>query len=211
MELSKYIDQTLLKPASISEIEKLCKEALKYQFASVCIQPCYTHFAKKLLKGSSVAVCTVLSFPLGADDIEVKKFAAKHAALSGADEVDMVMNLSLFLSGEKEEVLKEIQEVKEQLPDQLLKVIIETCLLSSDQKRIATELVAKSGADYVKTSTGFSKGGATLEDVELLKKASCGLCKVKASGGIRTKEEALAMIAKGAERIGTSSGAKLCS
>ncbi len=210
MQLSKYIDHTLLKAdASKSAIEKLCTEAKEYHFQSVCVNPAYVKMCHQLLKDSDVAVCTVIGFPLGQMTSEAKTFEAVNAILNGADEVDMVLNIAALKDGDYAYVTKEIADIKKALGDHILKVIIETCLLTDDEKVAACKCIMEANADFVKTSTGFSSGGATLEDVELLKKTVGDKCKVKASGGIKTQEDMLKMIALGADRIGTSSGVKL--
>lgn len=206
-DLSLYIDHTLLKPTATSEqITKLCEEALEYGFASVCVPPCYVSLASSLLKKSKSAVCTVIGFPLGYSCKEAKIAEAKFALNSGATEIDMVMNLSKFLSKDFLYVLQEIQEIKRLIGENVLKVIIETCYLSSDEKKKACDICIEAKADFVKTSTGFGSFGATLEDIDLLKKSVGTACQIKASGGIKDRQTALAMIEKGASRIGTSSG-----
>lgn len=212
MELASFLDHTLLKPnCSFEEVENLCKEALEYQFASVCIHPCYVETCAKILKGSCVAVCTTIGFPLGANTKTTKVFEAKEALLNGATELDMVMNLTAFFSGEYDLVLEEISEIKRHCEANILKVIIETCLLTQEQIEKACQIVCKASADFVKTSTGFSKSGAHVEDVKLMKQIVGERCQVKASGGIKTKEDALTMIEAGATRIGTSSAVQIAS
>ncbi len=210
MKRSKYIDHTLLKPDTTkAQIIQLCKEAKEYDFASVCVNPCWIETARKELAGSDVNVCVVIGFPLGAMTSASKAFEAKDAIERGADEVDMVLNVGWLKDGDDAAVTNEIKAVKEAVGSHVLKVIIEACLLTNDEKVRACQDAEKAGADFVKTSTGFSTGGATVEDVALMKKTVGDRLKVKAAGGIRTKEAMDAMIAAGAERIGTSNGTKL--
>ncbi|MGX8709515.1 MAG: deoxyribose-phosphate aldolase [bacterium] len=211
MELETYIDHTLLKPnATKGQIETLCKEAREHHFASVCVNSYYVPLANTLLKDSGVTVCCVVGFPLGAMSTQGKASETKQAVQDGAGEVDMVINIGALLDGDYEAVLQDIRAVaREAHPKALLKVIIETCLLNDDQKVKACELAVEAGADFVKTSTGFSTGGATVHDVELMKRTVQGKAKVKASGGVRTYEDAMNMIHAGADRIGTSNGVKM--
>ncbi|WP_332236878.1 deoxyribose-phosphate aldolase [Sporolactobacillus sp. KGMB 08714] len=208
MNIAKYIDHTLLKQnATKNEILRIIEEAKKYQFASVCINPCWVRLAAEELKGSAINVCTVIGFPLGAGTSAVKAFEAEKAIQDGAREIDMVMNVGALKSGDREYVEKDIRAVVDAARGKaLVKVIIEACLLSDEEKTLACQLAVKAGADYVKTSTGFSSGGATAEDVALMRRAVGKEIGVKAAGGIHTKEEAETMIAAGATRIGTSSG-----
>jgi deoxyribose-phosphate aldolase len=210
-ELAKYVDYTLLKPiATTEEIDKLCKEAREYGFWSVCIGPEYVKRAASTLEGTAVRVCTVVGFPLGFDDPGVKLVEAKDAIEDGADEVDMVMNLGAFKSGEVDLVSAEIREVADYCRSRgkLLKVIIECCYLTDEEKAKAARLVEQAGADFVKTSTGFGPSGAKVQDVVLLKK-NLTRCKIKAAGGIQTLGQALEMIQAGADRLGTSHGVKI--
>ncbi|MBQ6221457.1 MAG: deoxyribose-phosphate aldolase [Solobacterium sp.] len=210
MSKNKYIDHTLLKPESTpQDIEKLCLEAKEYDFASVCIQPCYVKMAYGLLKETDVKVCTVIGFPLGANTTETKIQEACQAVEEGAEEIDMVINIGALKAGDTVYVTEEIRRIKEAVGEHILKVIIETCLLTDEEKVLACQCAVNAGADFVKTSTGFSKGGATVEDVRLMKQTVGDRCRVKASGGIRTPEDFNAMIEAGAARIGTSSGIKL--
>lgn len=210
MDIAKFIDHTILKPtAQRKDIEKLCTEAKEYNFASVCVNPCWVAYASKLLEGSSVKVCTVIGFPLGANDSAVKAFEAKTAIKQGASEVDMVINIGALKAGEYDIVKQDIQAVREASAGKILKVIIETSYLTDEEKQKACRICTDCGADFVKTSTGFSEGGATAKDVALMAKAVKGKAKVKASGGIRTREDALKMIEAGASRLGTSSGIKI--
>ena len=210
MKLSKYIDHTLLKPnATKKEIEKLCKEAKKYDFASVCINPCWVKLAKKLLKGTTVKVCTVIGFPLGQNTTLIKGAETQAAIKDGADEIDMVINVSWVKQHDVNAIVKEIALLKAICKKRVLKVIIETCLLTDAEKTFACKCAVSAGADFVKTSTGFSTGGATVHDVELMKKTVGKNAKVKASGGIKTPQQFKEMIKAGAERIGTSNGCNL--
>ena len=210
MSKNKYIDHKLLKPESTpQDIEKLCLEAKEYDFASVCIQPCYVKMAYGLLKETDVKVCTVIGFPLGANTTETKIQEACQAVEEGAEEIDMVINIGALKAGDTVYVTEEIRRIKEAVGEHILKVIIETCLLTDEEKVLACQCAVNAGADFVKTSTGFSKGGATVEDVRLMKQTVGDRCRVKASGGIRTPEDFNAMIEAGAARIGTSSGIKL--
>ena len=208
--LASYIDHTLLKPiATKADILKLCEEAKQYHFASVCVNPCWVSLCAELLKGTDVKVCTVIGFPLGANTSEIKASEAALAIQQGADEVDMVINIGALKEGNTEKVYQDIVAVRKASVGKVLKVIIETSYLTDEEKKTVCKLVAKAGADFVKTSTGFSSAGATPEDVKLMKEAS-GI-KVKASGGVRTKEDALKMIEAGASRLGASAGVKIVS
>lgn len=205
MDFSKYFDHTILKPAaSAEEVKKICKEAMYNDFASVCVNQYRTAMVKELLDGTDVAVCTVIGFPLGAVSTEVKVFETKEAIKAGADEIDMVINVGALKDKDYDYVKNDIEKVKEACGTKILKVIIETCLLSDDEKRKACELSVLAGADFVKTSTGFSTGGATIDDVSLMKYTVAGKAKVKASGGIRDYKTAKDMISAGADRLGTS-------
>ena len=207
MELSKYIDHTVLAAdATRQKIIDLCREARENNFASVCINSSWVALAKKELEGSDVNVCTVVGFPLGAASSAAKAFEAETAVKDGASEVDMVINVGALKSGMYDFVKEDIKAVRKAVGDKVLKVIIETCLLTDDEKRIACQLSEEAGADFVKTSTGFSKAGATVEDVRLMRSSVSERVQVKASGGIRSYETALAMIDAGATRLGTSSG-----
>jgi len=210
MKYNKLIDNTLLKAdATKEQIKALCEESIKYDFKSVCINPSYIPYAKEILKGSDVLVCTVIGFPLGQMTTKAKVFEASDAVEIGADEVDMVINIAKLKDHEYDYVLNEIKEIKKAVGNHTLKVIIECCLLTNEEIVKASELVKEAGADFVKTSTGFSKWGAKVEDVALMKKTVGDACEVKAAGGVRTHEELLEMVEAGATRIGTSSGAKL--
>ena len=207
MKLNKYIDHTLLKPdASQEQIETLIEEAKKYDFASVCVNPTWVNFAAQALKATDVKVCTVIGFPLGANTPELKAFETSDAIQNGANEVDMVINIGALKSRNFDLVERDIRAVVEAAKGTLVKVIIETCLLTDDEKVKACQIAQKAGADFVKTSTGFSTGGATVEDVALMRKTVGPNMGVKASGGARSYEDALAFIKAGATRIGASSG-----
>ena len=211
MKLSKYIDHTLLKPESTrADIQKVVDEAIKYDFASVMVNPCWIPFVKEQLRGTDVLAACVIGFPLGANTTAVKVYEVEDAIKNGADEVDMVLNIGMLKGGDDEYVTNEIRALKKAAGTHTLKVIIETCLLTDEEKVRACKDAVAAGADFVKTSTGFSTGGATVEDVKLMKKAVEGSpVKVKASGGVRTPEEYQAMSDAGAERIGTSHGCSL--
>ena len=213
-DLAGLIDHTLLKPEATSvEIEKLCAEAKKYGFASVCVNPCYVSLCAKLLQGTEVKVCTVIGFPLGATSTSSKAFEAEQAIRDGAQEVDMVLNIGLLKSGEYEYVESDIFAVVSTARRYrlLTKVILETGLLNDDEKVKACVLAKRAGADFVKTSTGFSKGGATVGDVALMRRVVGSAIGVKASGGVRSREDALAMVASGADRIGASASVRIVS
>ncbi len=204
--LAKYIDHTLLKPdATPDEIKKLCAEAREYGFASVCVNSCYAALASAELEGSGVEVCCVVGFPLGAMDMASKAIEARNAVAAGAQEIDMVMNIGRLKGAEYEYVRADIATVV-QTAGVPVKVIIETCLLSDDEKRWACQIAEQAGAAFVKTSTGFSTGGATAEDVRLMRETVSERVRVKAAGGIRNYETAMAMIEAGADRLGASAG-----
>ena len=207
MGLNKYIDHTILKAtASSSDVQKLCEEAIEHEFYSVCVNGCYVADAKHLLQGTDVKVAAVVGFPLGAMTTAAKVFEAKEAIENGASEIDMVINIAKLKDGEFEFVENEIRQIKEAIGDNVLKVIIETCYLTDEEKVKACELSLVAKADFVKTSTGFGTGGATYEDVKLMKSVVGDNAKVKASGGVRDKETAQKYVELGAERLGTSSG-----
>ncbi|HEM3611468.1 TPA: deoxyribose-phosphate aldolase [Streptococcus suis] len=207
MKLNKYIDHTILKPETTQEqVEKILAEAKEYDFASVCVNPTWVALAAESLKDSDVKVCTVIGFPLGANTPAVKAFETKDAISNGADEIDMVINIGALKTGNYDLVLEDIKAVVEASGDKLVKVIIEACLLTDDEKVKACQLSQEAGADYVKTSTGFSTGGATVTDVALMRKTVGPDMGVKASGGARSYEDAIAFIEAGASRIGASSG-----
>ena len=215
LELAKMIDHTILKAnATQSDIEKLCDEAKKYNFASVCVNPYWVPLASDLLKNSTVKVCTVIGFPLGATSSESKAYETEIAILQGADEVDMVINVGAMKNNQTDIVENDILAVvnsarktgKTQNKNIIVKVILETCYLTKDEIKNACLCAKNAGADFVKTSTGFGTGGATVEDVVLMKETVGSSMEVKASGGIRDYETAIKMIEAGATRLGTSSG-----
>lgn len=205
-DIAKYIDHTLLKAdAQRQEVIDLCSEAKEYGFFSVCINPSFIELSKKELTGSDVKVCTVIGFPLGASTSETKAFETKDAIEKGADEVDMVINISRLKEKDYDYVLSDIKSVVDSAQKKaLVKVIIETCLLTDEEKVKACELAKQAGADFVKTSTGFSVSGATKEDIVLMRNTVGQEMGVKASGGVRTYEDAVLMIQSGASRIGAS-------
>lgn len=211
-ELAKMIDHTILKPnATKEEVIKLIEEAIKYEFASVCINPTNISLAAKMLAGTPVKVCTVIGFPLGANTTEVKAFETKDAIEKGAEEVDMVINVGKLKDGDFEYVLKDIQGVVNEAKGKALtKVIIETCLLNNEEKIMACKLAKEAGADFVKTSTGFSTGGANPEDIKLMRETVGETMGVKASGGVRTYIDAMAVVNAGASRIGASASIDIC-
>ena len=210
--LSSLIDHTNLRPDALhSDIEILCKEAVQYKFASVCINPVYVSYAKSILKDENPKVCSVVGFPLGADSEEMKYAEARFLIFQGVDEIDMVMNIAFLKERKLDLVKNETKKVVEAADGNCVKVIIETSLLNQDEKALACNIVMESGAAFVKTSTGFSSPGATLEDVRLIKKVVGDRVGIKASGGIKTKNEALKLIEAGATRIGTSRGVEIIS
>lgn len=209
-DLSTYIDHTVLKPTtSVTDIIRLCEEAATHKFAAVCVPPCYVGLAANQLRGTGTNVATVIGFPLGSSTTAVKVAETKDAVENKADEIDMVINVGAIKSGMWDAVTADIRAVVEAAGDAKVKVIIETSQLTDEEKVRATECTIEAGADFVKTSTGFIGGGATVEDVMLLRRTieeKGSSCRIKASGGIRTKADALAMIEAGADRIGTSAG-----
>ena len=210
MNPAKLIDHTILKPvASKEDVRRICDEAKQYGFFSVCINPYWVAYAKELLQGTDVKVCTVIGFPLGANTTAVKEYATRDALKHGADEIDMVINLGALKSGDYDTVLSDISAVRKACEGHILKVIIETSQLTEEEKVKTCELAAKAGADFVKTSTGFTGGGATAADVALMRKSIPANMQVKASGGVRSREDFDAMVAAGATRIGASSGVKI--
>jgi len=212
MKLNKYIDHTLLKSdATYAQIEKLCSEAQENEFFSVCVNSYYVKKCVALLSGSSVKVCTVVGFPLGASTMETKRFEAMKAVAEGASEIDMVMNNSAVKSGDWQYVQNDMASLAQVCHQQgaILKVILETCLLTDEEKRKACEIAKRANVDFVKTSTGFSTGGATEDDVKLMRSIVGDKIGVKASGGIRDAETALRMIRAGASRLGTSASVEI--
>lgn len=211
MSIAKMIDHTALKPQTTrADVEKLCAEAARYGFASVCVNPCWVSLCAQLLQGTEVKICTVIGFPLGANTPAVKAFETQQAILQGATEVDMVLNVGAMKDGDHALVREDIAAVVAAAKDRaLVKVILETCLLTDDEKRMACRLAKEAGADYVKTSTGFSTGGATVEDIALMRAEVGEEMGVKASGGIRDYAAARAMAEAGASRIGASAGVQI--
>ena len=210
MNYNKMIDHTVLKADTpLDTVKKICDEAMEYGFASVCINPCHVAYCADYLKDSDVNVCTVIGFPLGANTSAVKAFETKDAIANGADEIDMVMNIGALKDKNYDLVRDDVKAVVEAANGTLVKVILETCLLTEDEIKKACELCVEAKADYVKTSTGFSTRGATIEDVRIMKEAVHGKAKVKAAGGVRTPEDMVKIVAAGADRIGTSAGCSL--
>jgi deoxyribose-phosphate aldolase len=210
-ELIKMIDHTVLKPDAMEEqVINACQEAKEYGFASVCVNPCFVSLVKQQLQGSEVKVCTVVGFPLGATTTKTKEFEAREAVENGAQEIDMVINIGALKDKKYDLVEKDIKAVVDVCKGKaIVKVILETCLLTDEEKVIACELAKKAGADFVKTSTGFSTGGATVEDIKLMRKTVGEQMGVKASGGIRTYETAIEMVKAGANRVGCSSSTSI--
>ncbi|QQR97123.1 MAG: deoxyribose-phosphate aldolase [Sphingobacteriales bacterium] len=207
MYIAKYIDHTLLKAtATTKDIEQLCFEAIKHHFYAVCINPCYISLCKNILTNSNVNIATVVGFPLGAMQAKSKLYEAEQAIHTGANEIDMVLNIGFLKSNLYQEVEDEITTIKKSIGEHTLKVIIETCYLTREEKITATRIVLNSGADFIKTSTGFGTGGATFEDILLFKEIAGNNLKIKASGGIKDAETAMKYISLGVSRIGTSSG-----
>lgn len=210
MNYNKMIDHTVLKADTpLETVKRICDEAMEYGFASVCINPCHVAYCADYLKDSDVNVCTVIGFPLGANTSAVKAFETKDAIANGADEIDMVMNIGALKDKNYDIVRDDVKAVVEAANGTLVKVILETCLLTEDEIKKACELCVEAKADYVKTSTGFSTRGATIEDVRIMKEAVHGKAKVKAAGGVRTPEDMVKIVAAGADRIGTSAGCSL--
>ncbi|MCX7710338.1 MAG: deoxyribose-phosphate aldolase [Clostridia bacterium] len=210
--LAKMMDHTVLKPETTrATIEKFCSEAREHGFASVCINPCHVKYAYELLRDSGVKVCTVVGFPLGASTTDVKAFETKNAVDNGAQEIDMVINIGALKDKRYEYVLEDIEAVVKAAGKVIVKVIIETSALSDEEKVIACQLAVKAGAAFVKTSTGFGSGGATVEDVTLMKKTVGDKALIKASTGVKTREFVEELIQAGAVRFGTSSGISICS
>ncbi len=210
--MNKYIDHTNLKPTSLKQdIVTLCNQAKQFSFMSVCVHGGYVKLAYQLLKDTDVKVCAVIGFPLGQNTTETKVFEALDCIKKGATEIDMVINIAKVIEHDEAYLVEEISAIKEAIHNNILKVIIETCLLSDEQKMFATECIIKANADFVKTSTGFSTSGATIDDVKLLAKVANKKIKVKAAGGVKSYEDLVAMIEAGADRIGTSSGVQLLS
>lgn len=210
MNYNKMIDHTVLKADTpLETVKRICDEAIEYGFASVCINPCHVAYCADYLKDSDVNVCTVIGFPLGANTSAVKAFETKDAIANGADEIDMVMNIGALKDKNYDLVRDDVKAVVEAANGTLVKVILETCLLTEDEIKKACELCVEAKADYVKTSTGFSTRGATIEDVQIMKAVVQGKAKVKAAGGVRTHEDMVKIVEAGADRIGTSAGCSL--
>lgn len=210
MNLAKYIDHTALKPYTTKQqIEQLVNEAREHGFMSVCVNPTHVKYAHELLKGTDVLVCTVVGFPLGANTPDVKAFETKSAIANGAGEIDMVINIGAAKDGNYDLVREDIKAVVDAAGDITTKVIIETCLLNDEEKVKVCEIAREVGADFVKTSTGFSTGGATAEDIALMRKAVGPDMGVKASGGVRSYDDVMTMIDNGATRIGASAGVQI--
>ncbi|MCB0457037.1 MAG: deoxyribose-phosphate aldolase [Flavobacteriaceae bacterium] len=210
MLLNQFIDHTLLKPtATPKDISTLCAEAIEHQFYAVCVNSCYVHLAVELLQFERVKVAATIGFPLGTMSAEAKICEAKKCIHEGADEIDMVINIGFLKAGLIKNVREEIASVKKAIGNKVLKVIIETCYLTDEEKKLACTIAEKAGADYVKTSTGFGTGGATLKDILLMRNTLSTHVKIKASGGIKSGKEAIEYIANGVSRIGTSNGIEL--
>jgi len=211
-ELASYIDHTLLKPdATRAQLEQLCAEAAEHQFSTVCVNGSRVELAYSLLEDSDVQVCTVVGFPLGAMDADAKRYETEVAVDLGASEIDMVMNVGRFKDGEHDYIVREIRDVLEAADDRVVKIILETCLLTNDEIAQACKLVTQAQAHFVKTSTGFGNAGATLEHVRLMRETVGQFAGVKAAGGVRNADDARAMIESGATRIGTSNGVAIVS
>ena len=210
MKLNKYIDHTILKAdATIEDINTLCAQANEYQFATICINPYYVSYAKTKLKDSDVKVCTVIGFPLGANTLLTKVFETEQVIEAGADEIDMVINIAALKNNNLDVVLQEIQAIRNVCEGKILKLIIETALLSEQEKIQACQLGLKANVDFIKTSTGFAGGGATIDDIKLIKSIVKNKCKIKASGKVSSFQIAKEMIEAGASRIGTSKGVEI--
>lgn len=206
MELNKYIDHTNLKAyATKEDIKKLCEEAIKYKFASVCVNPCYVELANDLLKNSQVDICTVVGFPLGASSVRTKEYEAIIAIEAGADEIDMVINIGALKDKDYDYIKEEIESVRDAIDGHVLKVIVETCYLTDDEIIKMTEICNETFVNFIKTSTGFGTRGASIKDIKLITEHKNELLEIKASGGIKTLENAMDMIKAGASRLGTSS------
>ena len=210
MNISRYIDHTLLKPTATKEqIKQLCDEAIQYNFYAVCVNGSYVQFVKEQLKNTEVKITAVIGFPLGAMDTNSKIEEVKNCITNGADEIDMVINIGLLKSGCYVKVLDEITAVKKAIGEKILKVILETCYLTKEEIIVASQIAINAKADFVKTSTGFGSAGALVEDIVLMKEVVCDLAMIKASGGIRDRKTAIQFINAGASRLGTSSGVNI--
>lgn len=209
-DIANVIDYSLLTPnATYKDIENLCKEAIKYNFHSVCINPYFVQMAKELLRRSGLKVTTVIGYPLGINTTEVKVYEAMNASLNGADELDIVINIGALKSGDLETVRKDISDIISATPEKVHKIIIETCYLDNEEKKKAVEIALEAGSEFIKTSTGFGPQGAMIKDIKLIKDIVGDSAGIKASGGIRTLRETLKMIKAGATRIGTSAAVKI--
>lgn len=210
MELNNYIDHTNLKAyATVEEIKKLCEEAIKYHFVAVCVNPCYVLVAKNLLKNTTILIDTVIGFPLGASTIETKEFEAIDAINNGADEIDMVINIGAVKNKDFEYVKKEIETIRDAIDGKTLKVIIETCYLTNEEIKKLTKICNETFVNFIKTSTGFGIRGVNVEDIEIINKYKNDILEVKASGGIKTLEDAEKFISMSVSRIGTSHGVEI--
>ena len=210
MELNNYIDHTNLKAyATLDDIKKLCDEAKKYHFQTVCINPCYVKSAKEYLKGSTVNVCTVIGFPLGANTLQTKEYEAIDAVNDGADEIDMVVNIGAIKNKDYKYVKQEIEDIRDAIDGKILKVFIDTCYLDDDEIKKMTEICNETFVNFIKTSTGFGTRGASVHDIEIINENKNDLLEVKASGGIKTIEDAEQFINLGVTRIGTSNGVNI--
>lgn len=210
MNIANYIDHTFLKPeGTCGDIDKLIEEAIQYKFYSICVNPLFASYAAEKLAGSNVKLAVVAGFPLGASTVQAKVFEAQHAVHHGADEIDMVLSIGHLKEGNITYVTEEISAVKRAIGDKVLKVIVETCLLSDKEKENALKCCIDAGADFIKTSTGFSTGGADIGDIRMFKDKANGKIRIKASGGIRDREKAIAMIEAGADRIGASASVNI--
>lgn len=210
MEIGSYIDHTcLFAYATLKDIKKLCEEAMKYHFASVCVNPIYVETAKKLLKDSTVNVCTVIGFPLGANTISTKEYEAIEAINNGADEIDMVINIGALKNKDYDYIKQEITDIRDAIDGKVLKVIIETCYLDASEIKKMTEICNETFVNFIKTSTGFGTRGASVEDIEIINKYKNDVLEIKASGGIKNIDDALKFIDLGVTRIGTSHGVEI--
>ena len=210
MDIGNYIDHTNLKAfTTLKDIKKLCDEAIKYHFQTVCVNPCYVKSAKEYLKGSNVLVCTVIGFPLGANTIQTKEYETIDAINDGADEIDMVVNIGAIKNKDYDYVKQEISDIRDACDGKTLKVIIETCYLTDDEIAKMTEICNETFVNFIKTSTGFGTRGADIHDIEIINKHKNDVLEVKASGGIKTLEDTLKYLDMGVSRIGTSAGVEI--
>ncbi|MBR3524194.1 MAG: deoxyribose-phosphate aldolase [Bacilli bacterium] len=210
MDLGNYIDHTLLKPyATLTDIKKLCDEAKKYHFQTVCVNPCYVKSAKEYLKGSNVLVCTVIGFPLGANTIQTKEYETIDAINDGADEIDMVINIGALKNKDYDYIKQEISDIRDACDGKILKVIIETCYLDDEEIKKMTEICNETFVNFIKTSTGFGTRGASFHDIEVINENKNDVLEIKASGGIKTLEDVEKYLDMGVTRIGTSAGVEI--